>query len=74
MVEAVQKGIATLDFAPTFQFGHNKVFQLASRVANEMPDDLNRVFFCNSGSEAADSALKIALAYHLAPATGSAPG
>jgi beta-alanine--pyruvate transaminase len=64
VVEAVQQGIATLDFAPTFQFGHNKVFELASRVAHEMPADLNRVFFCNSGSEAVDTALKIALAYH----------
>ena len=64
VVEAVQQGIATLDFAPTFQFGHNKVFELASRVAHEMPTDLNRVFFCNSGSEAVDTALKIALAYH----------
>ena len=70
VVAAVQKGIATLDFAPTFQFGHNKVFELASRVAAEMPDDLNRVFFCNSGSEAVDSALKIALAYHLARGEG----
>jgi beta-alanine--pyruvate transaminase len=64
VVEAVQKGIATLDFAPTFQFGHTPVFELASRVATEMPADLNRVFFCNSGSEAVDTALKIALAYH----------
>jgi beta-alanine--pyruvate transaminase len=66
VVEAVQQGIATLDFAPTFQFGHNKVFELASRVATEMPADLDRVFFCNSGSEAVDTALKIALAYHRA--------
>ncbi|MCE3250203.1 MAG: aspartate aminotransferase family protein [Geminicoccaceae bacterium] len=64
VVEAVQQGIATLDFAPTFQFGHNKVFELASQVAHAMPADLNRVFFCNSGSEAVDTALKIALAYH----------
>ncbi len=70
VVEAVQKGVATLDFAPTFQFGHSKVFELASRVAAEMPDDLNRVFFCNSGSEAVDSALKIALAYHLSRGEG----
>jgi beta-alanine--pyruvate transaminase len=66
VVEAVQQGIATLDFAPTFQFGHNKVFELASRVAHEMPGDLDRIFFTNSGSEAVDTALKIALAYHRA--------
>ncbi|MDX1541302.1 MAG: aminotransferase class III-fold pyridoxal phosphate-dependent enzyme, partial [Geminicoccaceae bacterium] len=64
VVEAVQKAVATLDFAPTFQFGHTPVFELASRVAHEMPPGLNRVFFCNSGSEAADTSLKIALAYH----------
>jgi beta-alanine--pyruvate transaminase len=70
VVAAVQKGVATLDFAPTFQFGHNKVFELASRVAAEMPGDLNRVFFANSGSEAVDTALKIALAYHHARGEG----
>jgi beta-alanine--pyruvate transaminase len=70
VVEAVQTAIATLDFAPTFQFGHGPVFELASRVAHQMPEDLNRVFFCNSGSEAADTALKIALAYHRARGEG----
>jgi beta-alanine--pyruvate transaminase len=70
VVEAVQHGIATLDFAPNFQFGHNKVFELASRVAHEMPADLNRVFFTNSGSEAVDTALKIAIAYHRARGEG----
>ncbi|MGH6915579.1 MAG: aminotransferase class III-fold pyridoxal phosphate-dependent enzyme, partial [Geminicoccales bacterium] len=70
VVEAVQHGIATLDFAPNFQFGHNQVFELASRVAHEMPADLNRVFFCNSGSEAVDTALKIAIAYHRARGEG----
>jgi beta-alanine--pyruvate transaminase len=70
VVEAVQRGIATLDFAPTFQFGHNPVFELASRVAHEMPADLDRVFFTNSGSEAVDTALKIAIAYHRARGEG----
>ncbi len=64
IVEAIQKSAAELDFAPTFQFGHPKVFELASRLATLAPGDLNYAFFCNSGSEAADSALKIALAYH----------
>jgi beta-alanine--pyruvate transaminase len=63
IVEAIQKQAAELDFAPTFQFGHPKAFQLASRVAALAPGDLDHVFFCNSGSEAADTALKIALAY-----------
>jgi beta-alanine--pyruvate transaminase len=66
VVEAVQKAISTLDFAPAFQFGHPQAFELASHVAAHMPDDLNRVFFCNSGSESVDTALKIALAYHRA--------
>ena len=70
VVEAVQNAIATLDFAPTFQFAHSPAFELASRVAHEMPDDLNRVFFTNSGSEATDTALKIALAYHRARGEG----
>ena len=63
IVEAIQKSAAELDFAPTFQFGHPKVFELASRLTTMAPGDLNYAFFCNSGSEAADSALKIALAY-----------
>ncbi len=64
VVEAIQKAAAELDFAPTFQFGHPKVFELASRLAATAPGDLDRVFFCNSGSEGVDTALKIALAYH----------
>ena len=66
VVEAVQKAVTTLDFAPSFQFTHTQAFELASRMGTLMPDDLNRVFFCNSGSEAVDTALKIALAYHRA--------
>lgn len=66
IVSAIQKSAAELDFAPTFQFGHPKVFELASRLATMAPGDLNYAFFCNSGSEAADTALKIALASPLA--------
>lgn len=64
VVEAIQKAAAELDFVPTFQFGHPKVFELASRLAATAPGDLDHVFFCNSGSEGVDTALKIALAYH----------
>ncbi|GBQ84299.1 beta alanine--pyruvate transaminase [Gluconacetobacter johannae DSM 13595] len=64
ITEAVQKTIATLDFAPTFQMGHPLSFEAADRIAALAPGDLNHVFFCNSGSEAADTALKIAIAYH----------
>ena len=63
IVEAIQKQAAELDFAPTFQFGHPRAFELASRIAALAPGDLDHVFFCNSGSEAADTAMKIALAY-----------
>ncbi len=63
IVQAIQAQAAELDFAPAFQFGHGKGFAVASRIADLAPGDLNHVFFCNSGSEAADTALKIALAY-----------
>ena len=71
IVAAIQKSAAELDFAPTFQFGHPKVFELASRLATMAPGDLNYAFFCNSGSEAADTALKIALAYQRARGQGT---
>src|SRR5689334_6798771 len=64
IVAAIQKEAATLDYAPAFQFAHPKAFELASRVAALAPGDLDHVFFCNSGSEAVDTALKIALTYH----------
>jgi beta-alanine--pyruvate transaminase len=64
IVEAIQQQAAELDYAPAFQFAHPKAFELASRVASLAPGDLDHVFFCNSGSEAVDTALKIALAYH----------
>jgi beta-alanine--pyruvate transaminase len=54
----------TLDFAPPFQMGHTKAFEAATSLAHLAPEGLNRVFFCNSGSEAVDTALKMALAYH----------
>jgi beta-alanine--pyruvate transaminase len=63
IVEAIQQQAAELDFAPPFQFGHPKAFALAARIAQLAPGDLNHVFFCNSGSEAVDTALKIAIAY-----------
>lgn len=66
IVEAIQKQAAIMDFAPTFQLGHPIAFEAASRVADMTPEGLDRVFFTNSGSESADTALKIALAYHKA--------
>jgi beta-alanine--pyruvate transaminase len=64
IVEAIQKQAATMDYAPPFQMGHPKAFEAASALVAIAPEGLNRVFFCNDGSEAVDSALKIALAYH----------
>ena len=61
---AIAKQAEALDYAPPFQFGIPQAFELASRIADLAPDGLDHVFFCNSGSEAADTALKIALAYH----------
>ena len=64
IVEAIQRQAADLDYAPPFQFAHPQSFTLATRIAALAPGDLDHVFFCNSGSEAVDTALKIALAYH----------
>jgi beta-alanine--pyruvate transaminase len=63
---AVERQAQTLDYAPAFQMSHPLAFQLAAAVAALAPEGLDRVFFTNSGSEAVDTALKIALAYHRA--------
>jgi beta-alanine--pyruvate transaminase len=66
IVEAVKRQVAEMDFAPTFQMGHPVAFEFAARLAQVAPPGFSRVFFTNSGSESADTALKIALAYHRA--------
>ena len=66
IIEAIQRQAEVMDFAPTFQLGHPIAFEAAARVAEMAPDGMDRVFFTNSGSESADTALKIALAYHKA--------
>ncbi len=66
IVEAVQKQAATMDFAPPFQVGHPVAFEAARIVADLAPQGMRRVFFTNSGSEAADTAIKMAIAYHRA--------
>ncbi len=71
IVEAIQKQAAELDYAPAFQFSHPKAFALANRLGMLAPADLDHVFFANSGSEAVDSALKIALAYWNVQGKGS---
>ena len=65
IVEAIQAQAAELDYAPAFQMGHPKAFELATRVRDLRPS-VQHVFFTNSGSESVDTALKIALAYHRA--------
>ena len=63
ITEAISRQAGKLDFAPAFQFGHPLSFELANRIVEHMPAGLNRVFFTNSGSEAADTSLKMARAY-----------
>ena len=63
ITQAVSEQVAHLDFCPPFQFGHPKAFELATKIASLMPGDLNHVFFTNSGSESADTSLKMARAY-----------
>lgn len=71
VVEAVQRQVATLDFSPSFQMGHPAAFSLAERIARFAGRPNDRVFFVNSGSEAVDTALKIAVAYHRVRSEGS---
>jgi beta-alanine--pyruvate transaminase len=66
ITEAIQRQAAVMDFAPSFQMGHQIAFQGAARLAEILPAGLDRVFWTNSGSESADTALKIALAYQRA--------
>ncbi|MFT3692775.1 MAG: aspartate aminotransferase family protein [Kofleriaceae bacterium] len=71
IVEAVQKQVATLDYAPAFQFGHPASFALANKIKELTPAGLDYVFFCGSGSEAADTSLKMARAYWRAKGQGT---
>ena len=71
IIEAVQKQVAELDYAPAFQLGHPKVFELATELTDISPASMNHVFFTNSGSESVETALKMAIAYHRARGDGS---
>ena len=62
--DAVKAQVDVMDYAPPFQMGHPLIFEFASRLTEILPDGMERIFFTNSGSEAVDSALKIAIAYH----------
>lgn len=70
IAKAVGEQLQTLDFTPSFMRGHPLAFKLADEVASLMPAGLGHVFFCNSGSESVDTAMKIAMAYHLARGEG----
>ncbi|MCA0374407.1 MAG: aminotransferase class III-fold pyridoxal phosphate-dependent enzyme [Gemmatimonadetes bacterium] len=66
IIDAMMQAASTLDYAPSFQMGHPAMFALADALRRVLPAGLDRVFLSGSGSEAVDSALKIALAYHQA--------
>ena len=68
--EAIKKQLDTLDYATAFQASNDQAFMAAEMIADMAPGDLNKVLFCNSGSEAADTSLKVALAYHRARGEG----
>lgn len=71
IVQAIAAQAGELDYAPPFQMGHPKAFELAERLAAIAPAGMNRVFFTNSGSESVDTALKMAIAYHRVRGEGS---
>ena len=71
IVQAIQDQAAELDFAPSFQMAHPKAFELADRIAKLAPEGMDKVFFTNSGSEAVETALKMAIAYHRVRGEGS---
>ena len=70
IVKAVQDQVATLDYATAFNMSHPKAFELAEKIADLTPDGLDKIFFGNSGSEAVETALKVAMAYHVANGEG----
>jgi len=71
IVEAVSRQVSELDYAPPFQMGHPKAFELANKVSEILPASHKHIFFVNSGSEGVDTALKIALAYHRVKGEGA---
>ena len=71
IVAAIQAQAQRMDYATAFQMGHPGAFELGARLAALMPGDLDHVFFCNSGSEAVETALKIAIGYHYVRGEGT---
>ncbi|MBY5317542.1 aminotransferase class III-fold pyridoxal phosphate-dependent enzyme [Rhizobium leguminosarum] len=71
ITEAIREQVGELDYAPAFQLGHPKAFELANRLVDIAPEGLNHVLYTNSGSESVETALKVALAYHRVKGNGS---
>ena len=71
IVQAIAEQAAEMDFAPPFNMAHPKAFELAERLVELAPEGMNKVFFANSGSEAVDTALKMAIGYHRARGEGT---
>jgi len=71
IVQAIAEQAAEMDFAPPFNMGHPKAFELAERLVELTPAGLNKVFFTNSGSESVETALKMAIGYHRARGEGT---
>jgi beta-alanine--pyruvate transaminase len=71
ITEAIQQQAGELDYAPAFQLGHPKAFELANRLIDIAPDGMEHVLYTNSGSESVETALKVALAYHRVKGQGS---
>jgi beta-alanine--pyruvate transaminase len=71
IVQAIAEQAAEMDFAPPFNMGHPKAFELAERLVELTPAGLNKVFYTNSGSESVETALKMAIAYHRVRGEGS---
>ncbi|WFU00596.1 aspartate aminotransferase family protein [Rhizobium sp. CB3171] len=71
ITEAIRQQAGELDYAPAFQLGHPKAFELANRLVDIAPEGMNHVLYTNSGSESVETALKVALAYHRVKGNGS---
>jgi beta-alanine--pyruvate transaminase len=71
ITEAIREQAGELDYAPAFQLGHPKAFELANRLIDIAPDGMEHVLYTNSGSESVETALKVALAYHKVTGQGS---
>ncbi len=71
ITEAIREQAGELDYAPAFQLGHPKAFELANRLVDIAPEGMNHVLYTNSGSESVETALKVALAWHRVKGNGS---